>query len=81
MKVRLLLFAVLREIVGREEVELEVQTATTAGEVLNILIADNPQIAAMADVIQVAINQEFADRSTELEPGDEIALLPPLSGG
>lgn len=81
MKVRLLLFAVLREIVGREEVELEVATATTVGEVVEKLIAENPQIAAMADVIQVAINQEFAERNTELEPGDEIALLPPLSGG
>lgn len=81
MKVRLLLFAVLREIVGREEVELEVATATTVGEVVEKLIAENPQIAAMADVIQVAINQEFAERNTELESGDEIALLPPLSGG
>jgi len=81
MKVRLLLFAVLREIVGQEELELEVATATTVGEVLEKLSAENPRIAAMADVIQVAINQEFAECNTELESGDEIALLPPLSGG
>ncbi|MFQ5791594.1 MAG: molybdopterin converting factor subunit 1, partial [Acidobacteriota bacterium] len=81
VKVRVRLFAALREIAGSEEVELEVPDGTTAEGVWESLVAGHPKLAPYTGVVQVAINQDFADRRTELQPEDELAFLPPLSGG
>lgn len=81
MKVRLRFFAALREIVGCEEMEKEVPEGTTPGRILEELVVEHPKLSPYLKVVQVAINQEFADRQHPLESEDEIAFLPPVSGG
>jgi molybdopterin converting factor subunit 1 len=81
MKVRVKLFAALHEVVGHEELEVELEPGTTAGELLDFLVAEHPKLARYLDVIQVAINQDFTERDASITEDDEVALLPPVSGG
>ena len=81
MKIKVKLFAALAEVVGHRELELEVESGTTAGELLDSLVAEHSKLARYLDVIQVAINQEFAERNSQITEDDEVALLPPVSGG
>ena len=81
MKIRVRLFAALHEVVGHQELEVEVEPGTTAGELLDSLVAEHSKLARYLDVIQVAINEEFAERDAPIADDDEVALLPPVSGG
>ena len=56
--------------------ELELPAASTLGELLS-----DPRFAALPTEALLAVNQSFADRSTPLTEGDEVALMPPVSGG
>jgi molybdopterin synthase catalytic subunit len=74
--VRIRLFAQLRERAGRSEVEVELPEGARVRDA----------IAALGDVaaglpVVMAINREYADEAAELSPGDELALIPPVSGG
>src|SRR4051794_27435378 len=74
--VRVRLFAGLRERAGRSELELELPDDACVGEAL----------AAVADLtagvsVVMAVNREYADEGDRLSPGDELALIPPGSGG
>jgi len=81
MKIRVRLFAALREAVGHQEMEVELEPGTTAGELLDSLVAEHSKLVRYKDVIQVVINQDFAERDTPITDDDEVALLPPVSGG
>jgi molybdopterin converting factor subunit 1 len=81
MKIKVKLFAALHDVVGHEAMEVELEPGTTAGELLELLIAEHPKLSRYLDVIQVAINQEFAERDRPVAADDEVALLPPVSGG
>ena len=81
MKVRLRFFAALREIIGCEEMEKDVSEDTTTGRIFEDLVGEHPKLASYTKVVQVAVNQEFADRERRVESGDEVAFLPPVSGG
>jgi molybdopterin synthase catalytic subunit len=76
MKVRVRLFAQLRERAGSGSVEVELPEGAVVGDA----------IAAMGDVtaglpVVMAVNREYADVSAPLSAGDELALIPPVSGG
>ncbi|HVW33075.1 MAG TPA: MoaD/ThiS family protein [Acidimicrobiia bacterium] len=78
---RLLLFARARETAGRKADEID---ATTLGELLERAVADyGPDFAAVLDVSRVWVNgNEPTDGlSTPVGPNDEVAVLPPVSGG
>ncbi len=81
MKVHLKLFAGVREIAGQQEVELDVDEGTTAGGLWERLLTDHPKLTAYTGIIQVAVNQDVVDRGVKLQPDDEVAFLPPVSGG
>ena len=81
MKVHLKLFAGVREIAGQDEVELDVDEGTTAGGLWERLLTDHPKLTAYTDIIQVAVNQDVVDRGVKLQSDDEVAFLPPVSGG
>ncbi|HVR42909.1 MAG TPA: molybdopterin converting factor subunit 1 [Thermoanaerobaculia bacterium] len=81
MQIRLLLFAVLREVVGSDQKPLELEEGTTAAEVWERLRREHPRLAAYDTPPMVAVNQEYADPATPLRPGDELAFIPPVSGG
>ena len=81
MKVKLLLFASLKDIAGRRDLEMELDDGSTLQEVTEKLASLYPEIGRMRNSVRIAINQEFADENSSLNNGDEIAFLPPMSGG
>ena len=79
MTVKVRLFAALRELAGASEVEAEGKTAGEVADVLSSRYGERfTQIAAVGSLV---VNGERAHRSTPLAAGDEVALLPPVSGG
>jgi len=74
--VRVRLFAILRERAGAEELELELPEGALASDAL----AELGRIAAGVPVV-VAVNRQYAEADQPLRAGDEVALIPPVSGG
>jgi MoaD family protein len=81
MKVRVKMFAMLREKSGGSEFELELPTTATVGDAISILRGKFPGIADLLPRAATAVNFVVADGATALREGDELALLPPVSGG
>jgi molybdopterin converting factor subunit 1 len=75
------LFARLRELAGASELRREVADGSTALDVWNGLSAEFPSMADYTRAISVAVNEEYARLSASVRDGDEIAFLPPVSGG
>ncbi|MBE9063518.1 MoaD/ThiS family protein, partial [cf. Phormidesmis sp. LEGE 11477] len=63
------------------EEEMVLPTGTTAGEVRDRLITDHPTLSKWKELTRFGINLQFAQASTTLEDGDELVLIPPVSGG
>lgn len=80
-----LYFAWLRERTGRSEEIVTVPSGVeTVADLIAFLAARGPGHAAAfqnARTVRCAVNQEFADRSARLNPGDEVAFFPPVTGG
>ena len=81
MLVTLRLFARLREISGKSELRLEVPDGADARTVWNGLAQEYPGLAPYAGSVSCAVNEEYARLTTRLKDGDEVAFLPPVSGG
>jgi molybdopterin converting factor subunit 1 len=81
LKVRVRVFAALREILGKEEVEVELPEGTTVDGLWTQLVADDERLAPFTKSINFALNHDFVGKETELSPNDEVAFLPPVSGG
>jgi molybdopterin converting factor subunit 1 len=81
MRVSVLCFARLRELVGRSEWTCELASPATIADVWQALAAAFPPAAVMSRSISCARNAEFATMTAVVEDGDEIAFLPPVSGG
>jgi molybdopterin converting factor subunit 1 len=76
VKVTVRLFAILRERAGRNELELELPDGARVSDALAALdgLADGLPLV-------MAVNREYAPEDAPLGPGDEVALIPPVSGG
>lgn len=81
MRVRVKLFATYREIAGTKEITWSVAGRATLEELLDGLLSKYPRLAGHRDTMLLAVNHEFADPSTALHEGDEVAIMPPVSGG
>jgi molybdopterin converting factor subunit 1 len=81
MKITLRLFSVARELAGFREQTMEVPTGSCAGHVIDILQTRNPKFADWRQAIRVAVNQEYVSSDHPLHDGDEVAVIPPVSGG
>ncbi len=81
MVVTIRLFARLREIAGASELRRELPAGATAGTAWAHLAADFPALADYATVVSCAVNEEYARLGAALHDGDEVAFLPPVSGG
>jgi molybdopterin converting factor subunit 1 len=79
--VQVKLFAVAREIVGRGEVAVELREGSTVGDLVEYFFARYPGLRGMAGSLLFAVNHELAEPSANLREGDEVGLLPPVSGG
>lgn len=82
MKLVVRLFAACRERAQADAVELEFDSdSISLEEFRTVLIARSPALEGLMRVSRVAVNHAFADASTRLCAGDEIAIIPPVSGG
>lgn len=81
MKVRVLLFGQLKDILGRQEDSLELAPGARISEVMGHYARTFPGFEGIAPSIACAVNQEYASGDTILREGDEVGLLPPVSGG
>ena len=76
-------FASLKDIAEKEEEQIEVQNSISMDQLSDIISKTSPK---MADIIRdnkimISVNQEMADADTVIHDGDEVAFLPPFSGG
>jgi molybdopterin converting factor subunit 1 len=81
MRVRVLLFARLRDIAGRSELAREVPHGTTAADLWRSLVEQFPAMAGYDSSISTAVNADYAKMTAVLSDNDEVAFLPPVSGG
>ena len=82
MRVDVRLFAILRERAGRDTVAVELEPGATVADAIGAL-AEHAALRGVLDRLPVtmAVNRDYAGPDTELHPGDELALIPPVSGG
>jgi molybdopterin synthase catalytic subunit len=81
MRVRVLFFGMLRESVGKSSEEIELPKGASVRDVLGHYESQIPRLGESIPSLAVAVNQQYARFDTELNANDEIALLPPVSGG
>ena len=81
MRIRVLLFGQLKDIVGRQEDLLELTPGSKVETVVARYSSEFPRFGSLAGSIACSVNQEYASGSAVLRDGDEVGLLPPVSGG
>lgn len=81
MRVTVRLFARLRDLAGSGEIVRDVAAPATVRSVWSGLVAEMPSLGVYESTMSVAVNAEYARMAAAVEDGDEVAFLPPVSGG
>lgn len=81
MIVQLRFFASLRERLKMSAAERTLAAGATVGDVWSALCRERPELEPLSASITFAVNREYVDRTHRLADGDEVALIPPVSGG
>lgn len=81
MKVRVQFYAQLRDLIGVHELEFELPQDATVRELLNEIYTQQPALRVHDRSILIGAGLEFVDREYKLNPGQEIAIMPPVQGG
>lgn len=81
MRVTVRLFAILRDRAGVSELTLDLPRGVTASAATQAVAEQHPSIRDFLPRVALAVNQEYASAETVLHDGDELALIPPVSGG
>jgi molybdopterin converting factor subunit 1 len=81
MHIQVKLFALLREIAGTDTIALEVPEAASTGQVLHQLSQQHPALQPYLENVRLALKMDFVDEAARLDEGDELHLIPPVSGG
>ena len=79
--IKVLFFGAAADRAGTRETELPVEDGMTLGEIWPLLTERHPDLAPMRDTLAFAVNGEYARGEDTVSPGDEVAVLPPVSGG
>ncbi len=81
LKVKLLFFATCRDITGVKEMDYEVDDQATLSELKKQLYVEHPELKPLEKTLSFAVNTEYVDDAVRLCCGDEVAFIPPVSGG
>ena len=81
MELKVRLFALYRERAGENIVSLTVPDGATVGDLTDEIRRQIPNLAPPEVKIVVAVNTDYADSDIILQPGDDVCLIPPVSGG
>lgn len=75
------LFAIYQEAYGQPEVQWQFPAAATVGAVRDRALAEHPKLEPWRDRTRLGLNLQFVADDTPLHDGDEVVLIPPVSGG
>jgi molybdopterin converting factor subunit 1 len=81
MKVKVRLFAGLADLVGARMVEVDLRNGATVADLREELARRYPAVAPFMATLVCAVNEEYVPSDQRVSEGDEIALIPPVSGG
>jgi len=81
MRVTVRLFARLRELAGTEVLTREMAAGSTVADVWRSLVRDLPALEPYGAAVSAAVNDEYAPMRRPVNDGDDLAFLPPVSGG
>lgn len=81
MTVRVLFFALARELAGRDDVEVEMPDGATVADLRRRLAEEHTRLAKLLPRCMIAVNQQYSADTSVIPPGAEIACIPPVSGG
>jgi molybdopterin converting factor subunit 1 len=81
VRVKVLFFGRLKDLAGHAEDSLDLPDVATIEQLFALYAAKNPELAKFRPSVVASRNQEFASWDTPLHSGDEVAFLPPVSGG
>jgi len=81
MRVRVLLFGVLKDLAGKADDSVDLPEGASVADLIARYGSQIPRLKESLPALAVAVNQQYASPQTRLKSGDEVALLPPVSGG
>lgn len=81
MRLQLKLFASFREVVGARELQWEMRDGSTVQDLLDTLKVRYPDLSETLGQGMIALNHEYVSHDAALSDGDEVGLIPPVSGG
>ena len=79
--VKVKFFAVARDLVGKGELMLSVPEKNSVADVFELLASSHPRLQEWKQHLQFAVNQQYVSSHTILHDDDEVAVIPPVSGG
>ncbi|OUT93950.1 MAG: hypothetical protein CBB92_14115 [Flammeovirgaceae bacterium TMED32] len=80
MKIKLIAFGIAKEIIGPDESNLEVKNPCNIGDLKRILIIHYPEFKKIQS-IKFAVNEDYQEDYFQIHEGDEVVIIPPVSGG
>ena len=80
MTIHILLFGITKDLVGKQKLQMELPVATTVSDFKKLLREDYPELIEL-DSMAIAVNSEYASDEVVIQANDEIAIIPPVSGG
>jgi len=75
------LFAIFQEVLATDELQINLESGTSVSTIFDRLVSNHPHLEKWRSLTRYAVNLNFADPQTILKNGDEVALIPPVSGG
>jgi molybdopterin synthase sulfur carrier subunit len=75
------LFAIFQEVLATDELQINLEPSTSVSAIFDRLVSKHPHLEKWRSLTRYAVNLNFVDPQTILKNGDEVALIPPVSGG
>jgi sulfur-carrier protein len=79
--ITLKLFAAYQDVLGQASLERSIDPGTTIAQLLSLLIQEHPELEPWRNLTRFGVNLDFVEGDTVLRSGDEVVLIPPVSGG
>lgn len=81
MKIRVRMFALAKQVSGQETVVFELPSGATVADLRDAFEGQYPELQVVSQSVRFAVNKDFASDDTELKSDDDVACIPPVSGG